>query len=241
MCLEQYFRTHRYIWYARVFLMTGLAIMLAIGILPSGFEFISNSKPIACAWEMGTYQLDVLNGPYMIMSEIILIGGLAVRVVQMFSTTRRLCSSFFETIRLLWRAVLVWRCRKLQELHRFVQAVFLPSVIFALAFSVSMQCLVGFLCSRLFGVGDHDIEIFLRGLTKTVVVVIIVIDMGESSTFLTPRIVSRWRKYLELWAAGASLVAFGSCSADGRGVLWWDSTINWLLCLLLIARCKDSS
>lgn len=81
--------------------MTGLAIMLAIGILPSGFEFISNSKPIACAWEMGTYQLDVLNGPYMIMSEIILIGGLAVRVVQMFSTTRRLCSSFFETIRLL--------------------------------------------------------------------------------------------------------------------------------------------
>lgn len=30
ICLEKYFEKHRYIWYVRVFLMTGLAIMLAI-------------------------------------------------------------------------------------------------------------------------------------------------------------------------------------------------------------------
>lgn len=71
MCLQRYFQQHRYIWYARVILIIGLALMLMIGIIFTGSYqvslFVSAGGyhreyplalkaayiPVACVFNMG--------------------------------------------------------------------------------------------------------------------------------------------------------------------------------------------
>lgn len=111
MCLEQYFQQNRYIWYARAFMMTALALMLAVGMIPTGKHFkefddhsairqhgngyvlLHNPSYLlthaACSFDLVNFHLafdgTILN---MIISETLLLGGLVIRLVQMFSATR---------------------------------------------------------------------------------------------------------------------------------------------------------
>lgn len=160
ICLEKYFEKHRYIWYARVFLMTGLAIMLAIGIAFNGDE--SNSyypgRPIVCSFDSHDYHLDLGMRWGTFISETMLIGGLVVRLIRMFSITRRFCSSFFQALRKLWRAVLVWLSGKAQKWCRCLQALSLSLVVFALVVCVTFQSLLDFVRSRTFGVSWYPTE-----------------------------------------------------------------------------------
>lgn len=156
MCLEQYFRKHKWIWYTRVFLMTGLALMLAVGIIPTGYGSSGGGgAPIICLFKYYLYQFNIDMGLAMVVSEIMLLGALVIRLVQMFSATRKLSSFCLSTLGRIWRAALVWCCGKLQRSHRCVQAIFLPAVALALGLSLSIQCLSDTVRSRIFGVSGH--------------------------------------------------------------------------------------
>lgn len=149
ICLEQYFQRHRLIWYARLFLMTGLVVMLATAMLRSGTHAVSDFMiPAVCIFELDTYAI----APSMIIAAIMLLIGFVVRVVKMFSATRRLSYSFFHKTEELWRKALVWTCRKLQVCSYLVQALLLPVIMMSLAFLVAAQCLLDFVRSHAFGV-----------------------------------------------------------------------------------------
>jgi len=155
ICLERYFEKHRYIWYARAFLMTGLAIMLAVGIAFNGGSIDSRfypGKPIACNFNGHDYLLGLAAGWDTLISEVLLIGGLVVRLIQMFSITRKFCSSFLQVLKKLWRKVLAWCLERAQKWCRCLQGISLSLVLFALVVSITFQSLLDFVHSRTFGV-----------------------------------------------------------------------------------------
>lgn len=154
MCLEQYFQRHRLIWYARLFLMTGLVVMLATAIMRTGIHGFQNYSridilmPAVCLFELNIPEVSLS----MIIGAIMLLVGFVVRVVKMFSATRGLSRLFFHRTGRLWRRALAWPCKKLQASSRSVQAIFLPFVIINLALLVTTQCLLDFVRSHTFGV-----------------------------------------------------------------------------------------
>lgn len=171
MCLEQYFQKHQYIWYARLILMTGLAVMLAVGIASTGdSRFIRSDgyiaqAPALCLFDIHDYSFSWQESCTMLISEIMLIGGLIVRVVQMFPASKKICSAFLAGSLIRWRAALVWCCGKSQKSCRCVQTVSLSLVTLALAVSLSVQSILDFVRSRIFGVSQIILDRPLNALT----------------------------------------------------------------------------
>lgn len=156
MCLERYFQRNRVIWYARLLLMIGLISLLATAMASTTRNTISYTNmplkaPAICLFELENKR----TMPAPIIGSTMLLIGFLVRVVQMFSATRKISRSFFEKTEILWRRGLIWACRKLQVSFRWIQAIFLPMVLVCLAFLVSLQCWLDSLHSRTFGVGNR--------------------------------------------------------------------------------------
>lgn len=137
-----------------MFLMTGLIVMLAVGILPTE-QSVEAETPAICTFDMKEYNIAYKGSVLtVIISEIMLFGGLAIRLTQMFSSTKRLCTYAFKTVENVWQLALVWSCGQLQRSYSYIQAIFLPVTVFVLAFLIFMQCALDCVCSRFFGVGD---------------------------------------------------------------------------------------
>lgn len=93
------------------------------------------------------------NGTPMLYSEIVLLGGLFVRLIEMSTTVKRLWGgSPRTTLGRLWRRYLGLLCEKLQRSYKGTQAFSLPLVVFSLAFLISMQAILDFFGSDTCGV-----------------------------------------------------------------------------------------
>lgn len=223
ICLEQYFQKHRYVWYARLVLMAGLVIMLAVGVLPSGNSFYFWT-PASCFYKPGYFKPGIIT----ITSEIMLLGSFMVRAIQMFSRSREFCDSFFKTAGRLWRGALACLCRKLQRSPLLVQAIFLPGVFISLVVFATMQCLLDFARSHFSAVCDliHSPTIMFWQMID--LVVISLIYMGMHSAVLYSQIGGEnwWyarRKHLGIWSTGVSFVASRPYPFDVWGILRWAS------------------
>lgn len=150
--------------------MTGLAIMLAAAIVPTAFPRESSPISAKCVliiirtgalkyWQDDYgFTISQLEGFMisMVFSEFILLGGLSIRLLEMSSVIRRLSKgSLRAVLGRLCRKPLIWVCGKLQQLSKPVQALFIPLVIFSLAFLVSIQAILDFLGPDICGVGDN--------------------------------------------------------------------------------------
>ncbi|KAE8316470.1 hypothetical protein BDV41DRAFT_573754 [Aspergillus transmontanensis] len=154
--LASYFTKKRWLWYIRVTLMSGLAIMLTIGLTAMGkvTGYLKDmSMPISCYFNAG---LDALvNNPaqvfIMLVSEILVLGGLMTRLVQMSPTTTDFSRSLSRSLEDLWIKGLVWACARLESSSTFVQSIFFPLVAFSLSILCLVRCLLQFLGSAICG------------------------------------------------------------------------------------------
>lgn len=174
--LGDYLKTNTYIWYARIFCMTALAVMLAVAIVPTGLSTsrrppqneegsIPLGIPARCAFDfIDSDYLDIQkNGLPMALSEVILLGGLLIRFIEMSSTMTRLSGKFLWTaLGRLWRRFLTWLCEKLQGSPRPVQVLLIPLVLSSLVSLVSMQALLDFLRSDICGVCDTHVVLAMN-------------------------------------------------------------------------------
>lgn len=153
--LRQYLQRNRYIWYARVLLMTSLVVMLAVAIVATGAGEDALLMPAKCAYNhAGYWMYSSGNAIPMIFSNVIPLGGFLIRLIEMSSTVKRLSGGSLRTaIGKLWRRSLVWLCKKLGKAPRWAQVLFTPLVPLSLAFLVSMQVVLDFLASDSCGVG----------------------------------------------------------------------------------------
>lgn len=161
--LKEYMRKNRCLWYVRVLLMTGLAVMLGVAIVPTGTsgphapaalpaKYTFNTEDSIPSTMKEDYIVDYM-AP-MIVSEVILLGGLLVRLLEMPSATwwRSGGSSLKAVLERLWRNLLVWSCQKLQSSSKVAQALFIPLVVFSLAFFISVQAILDFFRADVSGV-----------------------------------------------------------------------------------------
>lgn len=178
MFLRQYLRRNKYIWYVRALLMVGLAVMLAIGLLPTGSSSVSNfspsgimltagdkkvmATPAICFFNLGDFHLSVEGlGFYVIFSEILLVGGLLLRLIQFSTASRRLAFTILRTVPgNLWRKTLVWTSGKLQGSPKSAQMLFLPAVSLSLVIFVALQSVLDYLGSDICGVGGQSFSFF---------------------------------------------------------------------------------
>lgn len=152
--LKQYMRRNRYIWYARVALMTGLAIMLATGIVLTGIWNPEPSMPVRCVFALvkpGLFPYGELIT--MILSEIILLGGLLIRLLEISSRIRRVSRGSLRTaLGSPWRKFLDWCCKKLQQSSKRSRKFFTPLVVFSLVYLISVQAVLDVMVSYICGV-----------------------------------------------------------------------------------------
>lgn len=170
--LRQYLQKNKFIWYLRVSLMAGLTVMLAIGILPTGSSSVlyygdSTSPftideqavlatPARCFFDLKNLELNTQGlAIYVIFSEIILLGGLLVRLIGLHPASRRFSRTLFRTIPGgLWKKGLLWTCGKLQLSSKSAKVLVLPLVVLSLVIFVAIQALLDFLCSEICGVSN---------------------------------------------------------------------------------------
>ena len=162
--LTRYFEKNRWLWYIRVFLMSGLAIMLAVGMVPNWMSAASvtgvNVLPMHCVFKFsldGSHYsgYDEYTLASLIVSEVLILGGLIFRLVQMHKPTMDFSRAVLKSIRNLWIKSLVWACEQLEASPRFVQAISIPLVVFLFVKFISMRCLLHFLSSYISGVSHH--------------------------------------------------------------------------------------
>lgn len=166
--LQQYMRRNRYVWYVRVLLMTALAIMLVVGIIPTGATAML-TVPARCLFDsMGDFENPTYHGdwrnfsglmvskgkPSMAFSEIVILGGLLNRLLDMSAIMRRLTRLVRTALGRLFRVALIWSCNKLQSSPKLAQALFIPLVVFSLALLISMQGVLDFFRSDISSVSD---------------------------------------------------------------------------------------
>lgn len=162
--LMRYFEKNRWLWYIRVFLMSGLAIMLAVGMVPNWISppvIGANVLPMHCVFKSllsssprpAYYEQETL-GP-LIISEMLILGGLIFRLIQMHKTTMDFSRAVLKSVRNLWIKSLVWACEQLEPSPRFVQAISIPLVVFLFVIFISTRCFLHFLGSSISGVSHH--------------------------------------------------------------------------------------
>lgn len=157
--LAAHLQRSQYTWYARLFLMISLAIMLAVAMVPTGstcwYTWTGNfpEKPAMCCFNKEAMYLAYgSTGVSMIISEVIILGGFIVRAIRMFRETKYPNFMLRFTPGRLWRDALIWSCRKLETLSKWAQASLLPLTVILLAILVSMQSLLDFMESDIWGV-----------------------------------------------------------------------------------------
>lgn len=162
--LRRYLQRNRLVWYVRVFLMTSLVVMLAVAIVPTENMSIYLDQfkmPAWCAFSPTDPEMMLgVNRVSMIYSEIILLGGLSIRLVEMSTTLKRLSGGSLKIA--LGRSsqrVLGRLCGKLQKSHKGPQALLVPLVVFSLTFLISMENALDFLGSDACGVCDNSITL----------------------------------------------------------------------------------
>lgn len=152
--------------------MTTLAVMLSVALVPTAFPPVEYSSyhlldqpvyylrelpgvPAWCAFNsMTTQRLGADNGAPMIISEIILLGGLLIRFAGMFYKASRLRgSSPRSAMEIPCRKFLVGRCDKLQISSKLNQVLSMPLLVFSLGLLMSIQSVLDFLGSDLCSVG----------------------------------------------------------------------------------------
>ncbi|KAE8365057.1 hypothetical protein BDV27DRAFT_157254 [Aspergillus caelatus] len=158
--LAPYFAKKRWLWYIRVTLMSGLAIMLTISLTAMGkvTGYLKDMAiPIACYFKAGPDALG--NNPaqvfIMLVSEILLLGGLVTRFIQMSPTAMDFSRSILKSSGRLWVKSLVWACQRLESSSKFVQAISFPLVVFSLASLCLVRFLLQFLGSAICGVSEN--------------------------------------------------------------------------------------
>ncbi|KAI9369221.1 hypothetical protein BJX61DRAFT_545802 [Aspergillus egyptiacus] len=148
--LQQYLRKHRYIFYLRVLLMCGLAIMLGIGLLPTGNIYLT--APAKCFFDAPHLGANHETVFYITVSEIILFGTLLTRLVRMFPTSRNISGYPLKFVRKFWRNSIVWLCKKLQGSPRLVGMILAPPAVFSLVALVLAQAFLDIMRSGAFEV-----------------------------------------------------------------------------------------
>lgn len=156
--------------------MTALAVMLAVAIVPTGNMstdlgmLIIPGMPAWCAFS--PTDPDMVYGQNrvsMVYSEIILLGSLSIRLIEMSTTIKRVSGGSLKiALPRLSRRFLGRLCRKLQKSHTGTQALVMPLVVSALAILISMQSALDFLGSGACGVcGSSVTLLFLLVLIYT--------------------------------------------------------------------------
>lgn len=163
--LMRYFEKNRWLWYIRVFLMGGLAIMLAVGVVPNWMAELPvpgvNALPMHCVIKVllgrsryfGYYD-NVTLAP-LVVSEVLILGGLIFFLVQMHKTTMDFSRAVLKSIQNLWIKSLIWACEQLEPSPKFVQANSIPLVVFSFIVFISTRSFLHFLGSSISGVSHH--------------------------------------------------------------------------------------
>lgn len=153
--LRQYLQRNRCLWYVRLVLMTVLVVMLAVAMVPTGV-YLQSPMPARCAYDPAGYWMYVTGKSItMIISDVMLLGGFLIRLIEMSSTVKRLSGGSLRTaIGRPGRRSLAWVCKWLGRSPRWAQALFIPLVPFSLAFLVMIQTVLDYLGSDICGVGD---------------------------------------------------------------------------------------
>lgn len=156
--LRQYFGKNRWLWYIWVFLMTGLAIMLAVGMALNGHT-ISDVQPMCCVLQPLPSNFEYYGPEQMLITvvipETLILGGLVVHLVQMHTNTVNLPWAVLKSTRNLWIKSPVWICEQLESSPRLVQVISILLVVFSLVIFASIQCFVHFLGPSICGVSHY--------------------------------------------------------------------------------------
>ncbi|KAL4942981.1 hypothetical protein BDV06DRAFT_235085 [Aspergillus oleicola] len=151
--LKQYLRRHRYIFYLRVFLIFGLAIMLAIALLPNGNGLYRGTLtiPIQCFINSPNIGFDIREGgAFTIMAEIILLLTLLVRFVRILPVSKDVSSKLLRSVRDAWRRSLVSLCERCRRFPRYTGLITVPPLVFGIAWLALAHMLVDLFRSTVF-------------------------------------------------------------------------------------------
>ncbi|KAL5337453.1 hypothetical protein BJX70DRAFT_399589 [Aspergillus crustosus] len=161
--LSQYLRQHRYIFYLRVFLIFGLAIMLAIALLPNGNATRYGptypgrvyrgtlTKPVQCYFNSPNLGFDInKGGVFTILAEMILLLTLVVRFVRILPVSKNVSSRVLKYLRDICQRWLVFLCGLCQRLPRYMALVPVPPLVFGIAWLALAHMLVDLFRSSVF-------------------------------------------------------------------------------------------
>lgn len=179
--LRQHMQSNRYIWYARALLMFGLALMVALAIIPTGVpvsmdpseddqvdQKVTLGMPARCALSCINPEIfDFEDGTMMLLSEIILLGALCARLLGIFSSIEGF--SIRPILGRLWRRPLLWSCDRLQSSSKRAQALLLPPLVLHLSAGISMKATLDIIGSDVGGVGGalYPCDIWLLTLIRS--------------------------------------------------------------------------
>lgn len=168
--------------------MTGLAITLSVGIIFTGISNIHPAMPAKCAFTtVSPRRILPAETITMVFSEIILLGGLLIRLLEISSTISRRSSkgSLRAGLGKPARRVLVRFAEKLQRSSRPSRALFTPLVVFFLAFLITVQTVLDALVSHICGVGDECCPTpWALMLMTLAIMVVILAHMGHDAALL---------------------------------------------------------
>lgn len=157
--LAKHMHRNKYVWYARLFLMAILAILLAVAMIPTGstcwYTWTGKhpESPAVCCFRRESLSLAYKgSGVSMIISEIIILGGFVIRTICLIPKRKYPNALLNLAPGKLWRKYLLYLCGKLHTSSKVMQAFLQPMVIISMAISIPMQCLVDFLESDIWGV-----------------------------------------------------------------------------------------
>ncbi|KAL4741925.1 hypothetical protein BDV11DRAFT_167830 [Aspergillus similis] len=150
--LQQYLQQHKYIFYLRVFLMSGLAIMLAVAILPAGYltpDMLVH--PAKCAMDLSNFAFIFRTGNgHTIISVFILLSALLVRLVRMFSVSKNISARVLRFLRDTWLKSIIYLFKKLREYPQWVKLFITPPLLFSLVYLVLAHAVIDLVRSGIF-------------------------------------------------------------------------------------------
>ncbi|KAL4918441.1 hypothetical protein BDW62DRAFT_200821 [Aspergillus aurantiobrunneus] len=153
--LQQYLRQHKYIFYLRVFFMSGLTMMLAVAIVPtaSAWPFVPLSAPVKCLIDSANFDFNIhTGGAYTIITEFVLLSALLIRLVRMFSVSKHTSIRVLRFLRDTWRKSIVYFMERLPRFPRWVNLFTAPLLVFCLVFLILAHAVVDLVRSGIFEV-----------------------------------------------------------------------------------------
>jgi hypothetical protein len=189
--LRDLLEKHKYILLVRVVLMAALAVLLAIALVLHGKKtsegYFTAATPAKCAFDspdqgFGSFGV----GFYIVLSELLLLGPLISRLLQLVPVARNASVKILRSVRTIWQDVMIRFCGKFRNSHRWIRMITVLPPVFSLALMISVQALYDLFRSGAFEVRNPPIPTKARHLTSLGCMAIVCSGLGNYAALRCP-------------------------------------------------------